>query len=206
MSQTQSSRFDQVVMVAVPPKLEQRFTPAVRKALGKVEVLHYLFWLNTAFFEEFTIYLYDLLNEEAKEIQPTWLQLHRCHKNEEVQHLVTDRVYIQRSPLSADERYQWSKAFCLNLEENFQQFFCLDAVEKAMQEAHPGLHLVVRTAFVVRVTRQQHAPALAAALESRRNVRAVLVVRCRRQSVHAFAGFTAVTALVLCLPLLGLLR
>lgn len=36
--------------------------------------------------------------------------------------------------------------------------------------------------------------------------RSAFVVRCRRQSVHAFAGFTAVTALVLCLPLLGLLR
>lgn len=36
--------------------------------------------------------------------------------------------------------------------------------------------------------------------------RSAFVVRCRRQSVHAFAGFTAVTALVLCLPLMGLLR
>lgn len=33
-----------------------------------------------------------------------------------------------------------------------------------------------------------------------------LTMACRRQSVHAFAGYTAVTGLVLCLPLLGLLR
>ena len=40
MSQNQSSsRFDRVVMVALPPKVEQRITAAVRKALGKVEVV-----------------------------------------------------------------------------------------------------------------------------------------------------------------------
>ncbi|MEE2778261.1 MAG: hypothetical protein VYE73_16030, partial [Acidobacteriota bacterium] len=40
MNQKQAaSRFEQVVMVAVPPRVEQRFTSAVRKALGKVEVI-----------------------------------------------------------------------------------------------------------------------------------------------------------------------
>lgn len=35
--------------------------------------------------------------------------------------------------------------------------------------------------------------------------RSAFVARCRRQSVHAFAGYTAATCLVLCLPLLGIL-
>ncbi|MDX1385750.1 MAG: hypothetical protein R3190_19010, partial [Thermoanaerobaculia bacterium] len=40
MSQNQApSQFEQVVMVALPPKVEQRFTTAVRKALGAVELV-----------------------------------------------------------------------------------------------------------------------------------------------------------------------
>ena len=90
---------------------------AGRDKLGGPEGLHYLFWLNTVFFEETTIFLYRHLAEEHREapIHPTWLAIHETHAREEAQHVLTDQAYLEASPLSEADRDRWSKVFTLYL-------------------------------------------------------------------------------------------
>lgn len=123
-----------------PPQTFQRLREE-REKLGRVEVLHFLFWLNTVFFEELTRYVFRVLVEDADQIQPTWLAAHRCHDREETQHVLTDVAYLQRSPLTADERDRWSKVFCMHLFASYRQVLALDVVERAMGDAHPTLAL-----------------------------------------------------------------
>jgi hypothetical protein len=123
-----------------PPRSFERLK-ADREKLGSTEVLHFLFWLNTVFFEELTKHVWRELSPGAAKIHPTWLEMHRCHYREEAQHVLTDHAYLKRSPLSADERYRWSKVFALNLHGSFRELLALDAVEGAMRDAFPNLTL-----------------------------------------------------------------
>ncbi len=115
-----------------------------REKLGKPEVLHYLFWLNTIFFEEFTIHLHELLKGSSQPIQEAWKAVHKCHRQEEIQHVITDRAYIDSSPLTGEERDQCSILFFLALERDLLKFFSLDCVEKVMKERYPDISLFAR--------------------------------------------------------------
>jgi hypothetical protein len=55
---------------------------------------HWIFWMHTLFFEEFTLYLDERL-QAATGVQPTWLQIHRLHRIEETQHVATDEGYLE---------------------------------------------------------------------------------------------------------------
>jgi acyl-CoA synthetase (AMP-forming)/AMP-acid ligase II/acyl carrier protein len=69
---------------------------------------HYTFWLAILFFEEYTLWLDELLNELGSTVQRTWKQVHHFHRREESQHVLTDLAYINALVTTHDERYQWS--------------------------------------------------------------------------------------------------
>lgn len=71
---------------------------------------HYIFWLHILFFEEYSIYFHRVL-KEASGIQPLWLATHAAHRQEEIQHVVTDFVYLQSLRLPEHERRFWSAVF-----------------------------------------------------------------------------------------------
>jgi myxalamid-type polyketide synthase MxaD len=97
---------------------DERFSPAA---------FHYLFWINTLFFEELTVWLDDRLADDGERIQPTWRAVHRVHRQEEVQHIVTDAAHLEALDLDVAERRELSKIFLLRLEEGFDRFFGVEA-------------------------------------------------------------------------------
>lgn len=97
---------------------DERFSPAA---------FHYLFWINTLFFEELTVWLDDRLADDGERIQPTWRAVHRVHRQEEVQHIVTDAAHLEALDLDPAERRELSKVFLLRLEEGFDRFFGVEA-------------------------------------------------------------------------------
>ncbi|MGE0707481.1 MAG: SDR family NAD(P)-dependent oxidoreductase [Planctomycetota bacterium] len=94
---------------------------------------HYLFWVNTVFFEEYTVWLDACLDQDPG-IQPAWRAVHAVHRQEEVQHVATDAAYLDALNLSEAERYHLSKVFLLRLEDGFDRFF---GVEAALRVAAP---------------------------------------------------------------------
>lgn len=97
---------------------DERFSPAA---------FHYLFWINTLFFEELTVWLDQRLADDGERIQPTWRAVHRVHRQEEVQHIVTDAAHLEALDLEPSERRELSKIFLLRLEEGFDRFFGVEA-------------------------------------------------------------------------------
>ncbi|HVJ91190.1 MAG TPA: condensation domain-containing protein, partial [Labilithrix sp.] len=71
---------------------------------------HYTMWLLFCWFEEFTILLHDLFAVEGNAVHPTWLAMHRAHKQEEQQHVVTDHAFLEAIDATEEERYAWSRA------------------------------------------------------------------------------------------------
>jgi acyl transferase domain-containing protein/acyl-CoA synthetase (AMP-forming)/AMP-acid ligase II/NADPH:quinone reductase-like Zn-dependent oxidoreductase/acyl carrier protein len=136
---------------ALRPVMAERFTACFqpsanllghlheREAYPNPAAYHYLFWINTLFFEELTIFIDRCLSADEELIQPAWLSLHRVHRLEEVQHLVTDEAHLGALNLSANERYHLSKVFLFRLEEGFDRFFGLEAVARVLSEARPDL-------------------------------------------------------------------
>ena len=98
---------------------------------------HYVFWLNTLFFEEYTVWLDELLDGEAG-LQPAWVAAQRAHRREEEQHLVTDVAHLEALELDEAARDRWSKAFFVRLAESFGGFFGLDAARRFVAEVDPG--------------------------------------------------------------------
>jgi hypothetical protein len=104
-----------------------------RAAFPDMESQHYIFWINTLFFEEFTIFLADCLARDAGLIQPVWAQMHACHMREELQHIPTDVVHINSLRLSDEQRYTLSKVFFLRIERDFDGYFGLDRAYRLVQ-------------------------------------------------------------------------
>ncbi|HET9957445.1 MAG TPA: condensation domain-containing protein, partial [Polyangiaceae bacterium] len=73
-----------------------------------VAAYHYSWWLVILFFEELTIWLYEVLAAEQG-IQPAWLAAHRLHAREEAQHVLTDFAFLQSIEASDEERLAWSE-------------------------------------------------------------------------------------------------
>jgi hypothetical protein len=88
---------------------------------------HYLCWVNILFFEEFTLFLDARLQAEAAQVQPTWLSVHRLHRNEETQHVATDRAYLDALDLSSSERARLSQLFVAALFQDFHDTLGLSA-------------------------------------------------------------------------------
>jgi len=89
-------------------------------------IYHYAFWLKTVFFEEFTVCLDECLRRHRDVVQPAWITLHRAHRREEEQHVVTDVAHIDALALSQDERAGWSKLFLVDLATHAGHYFCLE--------------------------------------------------------------------------------
>ncbi|MDP6959714.1 MAG: hypothetical protein QF645_12990, partial [Planctomycetota bacterium] len=143
-------RYEEYLRTLMPEECE-RFDNLTKEPAKLLEILdcrekypnaathHFLFWLGTVFFEEYTVYLYEKLSEESSLIQPAWLSAHYTHWREEVQHVMTDAYHIAALNLSEEERYTWSRVFFTWLEENYEQFAGFHVPIQMIQEKYPEL-------------------------------------------------------------------
>jgi hypothetical protein len=104
---------------------------------------HYLFWCNAIFFEEITVYLHDRLEASDVTVQPTWLAVHRVHRQEEVQHLVTDEHHLDALELPDEMRAMLQKMFALSVVKNYPHFFATAVVDKVFRATFPALGPIV---------------------------------------------------------------
>ncbi|MGZ4954528.1 MAG: AMP-binding protein [Methylobacter sp.] len=88
--------------------LAQMLNPSHYQSLTEY---HYMVWLSILFFEEYTLWIDEVLNELGDEVQPAWKQAHACHRREEAQHVLTDTAYIQALDSTDEQRSLWSKLF-----------------------------------------------------------------------------------------------
>ncbi len=143
------------------------------KAHEEKETLHFVFWLLTTFFEEFTIYVDDKLRGNEA-IQPTWASAHAAHRREETQHVVTDLAYLDTIRLDAPSRDDTSEIFLAALARGLPRFTGYDAALAMVHGAHPEIGSIapsvptMKTPFFRAVSEapqfrrtRQHAPALA---------------------------------------------
>ncbi|MGZ5017062.1 MAG: AMP-binding protein [Methylobacter sp.] len=72
---------------------------------------HYMVWLGILFFEEYTVWIDEVLKVLGGDVQPVWKQAHACHRLEEIQHVLTDTAYIQALDTSHEQRSLWSENF-----------------------------------------------------------------------------------------------
>ncbi|HEY8037854.1 MAG TPA: AMP-binding protein [Methylobacter sp.] len=72
---------------------------------------HYMVWLGILFFEEYTVWIDEILKKLGSDVQPAWKQAHSCHRREEIQHVLTDYAYIQALDTSHEQRRLWSENF-----------------------------------------------------------------------------------------------
>ncbi len=78
-------------------------------------VFHFVSWLQFVYFEEYSIFVCELLRDNNDNVQPAWLKAHIVHKQEERQHVLTDAAHLDSLILGDAERRQWSRWF---LEQN----------------------------------------------------------------------------------------
>jgi acyl-CoA synthetase (AMP-forming)/AMP-acid ligase II/acyl carrier protein len=88
--------------------LSQMLNPGYYESVAEY---HYTVWLSILFFEEYTLWIDEVLNELGEGVQPAWKQVHACHRREEAQHVLTDYAYIQALDSTHEQRYRWSKRF-----------------------------------------------------------------------------------------------
>lgn len=109
---------------------------AARDANMSLGGYHYHAWLHILFFEEFTIFLHRCLKGQAG-IQPTWQAAHALHRQEEIQHVVTDFVHLQALDISDAERKLWSRIFLDKLAANLHHLACHGSVVGLYLEEFP---------------------------------------------------------------------
>ena len=80
-----------------------------RSTRGSRTEAHYRFWVTLLFFEDWTLWLQDVLHEEADRVQPMWLSAHVAHAREELQHTVTDRVFLDCIRADAVQQRAWAR-------------------------------------------------------------------------------------------------
>jgi hypothetical protein len=103
---------------------------------------HYSFWLNTLLFEEVTIYYHDQLGRAADTalVQPAWRSVHAAHRVEELQHVVTDELYLGALALRPEEREELSHSTALLVVKHFNTTLFPFAVPLSLvEELHPSL-------------------------------------------------------------------
>jgi len=101
-------------------------------------VFHYLFWFFFVAFEEHSIYIADMLTK-ATGIQPAWLDVHRAHRREEIQHVATDHAYAMALGLPAAERDAWSEVCVAWLCQHFETFFAFGSARRLVAKRFPHL-------------------------------------------------------------------
>lgn len=129
----EAARFKQLMAQCARDKLwrfdvsDKSLSPAAHR---------YHVWLSSLFFEEFTIYLHRCLKGQPG-MQPTWQAAHAMHRQEELQHVVTDFVHLQALNLSDSERRLWSGAFLNNLAADLHFFANQRSVVQLYLEEFP---------------------------------------------------------------------
>jgi len=98
--------------------LQDKEIEFLRQTFGHAGV-HVYKWLAIMFFEEATIHIYDAMNVEGANIQPTWLSAHKAHRSEELQHVVTDSHYLEAISLSEEDKRIATALFVCHYLEQF---------------------------------------------------------------------------------------
>ncbi|WP_437535241.1 thioester reductase domain-containing protein [Sorangium sp. So ce726] len=98
---------------------------------------HYLFWLYAVFFEESSIHLYDQLLPDAGRMKPAWLAVQAAHRQEEIQHVVTDAAHLAALNLTHEARLRLSRLWFRSLFEEFGRISGLEAVADLLADVHP---------------------------------------------------------------------
>lgn len=88
---------------------------------------HYLNWLGILVFEEYTVYLHEALLASEVPVQPAWLDVHRCHAQEEALHIGTDALYVKAIELTHEGRLQRSQRSVTWMMTRYTQTFRLPA-------------------------------------------------------------------------------
>lgn len=108
-----------------------------------IEIYHFVNWLNAVLFEEYTLYLYDVL-KQGHNIQPAWLSAHYAHMREETQHVITDMAYLERLDLDDKTREHWGRRV---MEKQFKRFgedmsMPIAATWKFLMELYPNAEML----------------------------------------------------------------
>ncbi|WP_437534494.1 thioester reductase domain-containing protein [Sorangium sp. So ce726] len=98
---------------------------------------HYMFWLYAVFFEESSIHLFEQLLPDEGRIKPGWLAAHAAHRQEEIQHVVTDAAHLAALDLTHEERLRLSRLWFRSLFEEFGRISGLEAVADLLTDFHP---------------------------------------------------------------------
>ncbi|WP_437535239.1 thioester reductase domain-containing protein [Sorangium sp. So ce726] len=98
---------------------------------------HYLFWLYAVFFEESSIHLYDRLLPDVARMKPAWFAVQAAHRQEEIQHVVTDAAHLAALNLTYEERLRLSRLWFRSLFEEFGRITGLEAVADLLADYHP---------------------------------------------------------------------
>lgn len=122
-----------------PPALFADLIENFAEQLSSAEI-EWLFWLNTLFFEEYTVYFSQKLEKEST--QPIWFHAHCCHGREEVQHIRTDAAYLESIQLTVSQQRRLAIIFSKYLMANFHQFFCLGTWARVQAELFPSFDFV----------------------------------------------------------------
>ncbi len=95
---------------------------------------HYALWLYIMFFEEYTVWFDTSLTELKGQVQPCWKQVHHCHRLEEIQHVITDKAYIDSLEISYEEKMLVSEKL-------------IKDVLKLFQDTHNAIYYIVTNKF-----------------------------------------------------------
>jgi hypothetical protein len=101
-------------------------------------VTAYFFWIAMLFFEEYTIFLQHRL-EAGTGIQPTWLSLNAAHRQEEMQHLPTNRELVRSLGLSEADRSRFARFYMHGCMRKMRYFTGLDTACEIVREQFPAL-------------------------------------------------------------------
>lgn len=95
----------------------------------------YLFWLNTVYFEDYTIYLHEELEKYgAGDIQPTWLTLNKVHRQEEQEHVITDDFYLESLDIDHTDRANIMKIFYMNQRSHYTESLGIATAARFLQK------------------------------------------------------------------------
>ncbi|MGH7280023.1 MAG: hypothetical protein ACRELY_00745, partial [Polyangiaceae bacterium] len=130
---------------ALVPAVNAAFEPTAKCFEARFQELdvdapesHFLFWLTTLYFEEFTVYLDDRLRAESG-VQPTWASAHAAHRREEVQHVATDAAYLEAIHLTPPTLHRLSQSFVFGMYTDILHLWGLACPLAFLEAMHPTL-------------------------------------------------------------------
>ncbi len=131
-------------------RLQQRYLRM--RAQPDPAARHHGFWLNLLFFEEVTVYIDARMEAERDRVQPLWRSVHRLHRIEEVQHIVTDEAYLGAIHLEPARRDELSRYAMIGNIQIFHDVFGLapalaSLAELGKRDVHVAGRLTARPIF-----------------------------------------------------------